>query len=103
MAFDLRPSSSTIAAVFSRPVSRRTALTSGEILGLVLPKVRQIAPSITMDMPRAVRGMESKIRYDTVAKAPPVRANPKPNRLYGFSVNLIGLFHNPMNTGLSIG
>ena len=84
MAFDLKPSSSTIAAVFSRPVSRRMMLTSGGILGLVLARVRQIAPRIAMEIPRAVKGTESRMRYDTTAKAPPVEANASPRRLYGF-------------------
>lgn len=62
MALALIPSSSTIVAMLSMPVSRRRALTSGGNLGIVLPRARRINERISMEMPRAVSQVRRRIK-----------------------------------------
>jgi hypothetical protein len=80
--FDFKPNSSSNEARFSKPVSIRRLLTSGGILGRVLPKTKQITPNTTREIPRAVNGMEPNSRYAVGIRAAPAKANPRPNWLY---------------------
>ncbi len=71
MAFDFNPNSSTSAEMFSTPASRRIALASGGIFGCPLPSAKETPLSIIVEVPRAVRGVERKIKWDKKERATP--------------------------------
>jgi len=81
---DFKPSSSSRELRFSRPVSIRRLLASGEIFGRVFPKTKQIDPNMTREIPRAIMGIEHNSRYDVGIRPTPAKSKPRPNSLYWF-------------------
>ena len=62
IALVLIPSSSTMVAILSMPVSRRRAQTSGGNLGMVRPRASKIKDRISMQIPRAVSQVRARIK-----------------------------------------
>lgn len=62
MALVLIPSSSTIVAMLSIPVSKRRLQSSGGSLGIVLPRARKTKDRMSMHIPRAVSQVSARIK-----------------------------------------
>lgn len=88
MDFEVMPSSSMRTEMLFKPDSRRISLASGGILVWLLLKARDAAPSIMVEIPRAVRGVECKMTWDTEESMEPARASPKPSIVYEFLVSV---------------
>ncbi|MFC2026867.1 hypothetical protein ACFLUX_02725 [Chloroflexota bacterium] len=84
MAFDLTPSSSKNVARLSIPVSRRRILTSGDNLGIVLPRARRIKDRISTAIPMAISQLKEKTNRDAKINPAPMIMKPSPVYVYGF-------------------
>jgi hypothetical protein len=71
-----------IAEMFSNPDSKRIALASEGIRGSPLANARETPPIIMAEIPVAVKGTETKTKYDRTASSPPAKIKPHPSNVY---------------------
>ena len=86
--FEVMPSSSMRSEMLFKLDSRRISLVSGGILVWLLLKARDATPRIMVEIPRAVRGVECKMIWDTEESMEPAKVSPKPSMVYEFLVSV---------------